>query len=100
MRVLLLVAFAALFLVVSADLLQLLRHITHQDYFHKLSAQDQVILVELLAEGEIGRLSQYIHKVGPQTIRQIANSLPAHEEQLLVHYIQQHVHHPNTTAST
>ncbi|XP_067687268.1 uncharacterized protein [Haliotis asinina] len=100
MKVLLLVAFAALFLVVSADLLQLLRHITHQDYFHKLAAQDQVILVELLAEGEIGRLSDYIHKVGPQTIRQIANRLPQHEEQLLVHYIQQHVHHPSTTAST
>ncbi|XP_046381971.1 uncharacterized protein LOC124152925 [Haliotis rufescens] len=100
MRFLLLVALAALFLVVSADFLQLLKHITHQDYFHKLPAGDQVILVELVAEGEIGRLSEYIHKVGPQRIRQIANSLPQHEEQLLVHYIQQHVHHPNTTAST
>ncbi|XP_041372250.1 uncharacterized protein LOC121385579 [Gigantopelta aegis] len=76
------------------SLINLLKHVHRQPYFHQLPESEQLLLVELLAEGQVGQLDHFIKTVGADRIRTLANHLPDNEKHHLIQYIK--THHEST----
>ncbi|XP_046342873.2 uncharacterized protein LOC124123731 isoform X1 [Haliotis rufescens] len=88
--------------VVSADLLSLLKRVHNSNTFVHMPHYEQLLLVELMAEAEMGQLTQYIHTVGMSRISTMMQHIPQHEADLLTQYLKEHMTgeaHPGSTPS-
>ncbi|XP_067687609.1 uncharacterized protein [Haliotis asinina] len=88
--------------VVSADLLNILKAIHKSDAFQHMPHYEQLLLVELMAEAEMGQVTKYINTVGMERISKMVQHLPQHDADLFTKYLKDHMTaeaHPGSSQS-